>query len=231
MNLDRRAWLMCLDRLQVLAGRFGHAPLSALAFEMNRIVAELSPSLSQREHVVVANVMANQLARLVRLASLDDRPEVLLGFLNLSDTCGAMDHWRPRWLRLTACCVALLQSDDTLPARSGDARVTQILDDLQSRSADPSLTLSDLARLVHLSPSHAVRLLKRHTGSGFLAHLHRRRVTAARRLLIETALSVKEVAASVGYAHPSQLSRQFKRAYGNTPRTFRAALTNAPRST
>jgi AraC family transcriptional regulator len=79
-----------------------------------------------------------------------------------------------------------------------------------------------VAQTINLCPSYAARKLRAQTGFGFLAHLHRRRIAVARSLLVETSLSIKEIAATVGYAHQSDLSRHFKLAGGDSPVVFRA---------
>jgi AraC-like DNA-binding protein len=49
-------------------------------------------------------------------------------------------------------------------------------------------------------------------------------VQEARRLLVETTLSIKEVAARCGYDRVSQFDRQFGRQCGMTPGVYRFAL-------
>jgi AraC-like DNA-binding protein len=48
------------------------------------------------------------------------------------------------------------------------------------------------------------------------------RVQEARRLLVETTLSIKEVAARCGYDRVSQFDRQFGRQCGMTPGVYRS---------
>lgn len=50
------------------------------------------------------------------------------------------------------------------------------------------------------------------------------RLRAARRLVETTALSVSEIALRCGYADPSALTRAFRRAFGQTPRSLRSAV-------
>jgi transcriptional regulator GlxA family with amidase domain len=94
------------------------------------------------------------------------------------------------------------------------------------RHVSSKLTMREVAQTINVCSRRWARILKQQTGFGFLEHLHRCRINVARRLLNETVLSIKEVAAKVGYAHPSQLSRQFKLACGETPLAFRAARIN-----
>lgn len=76
-------------------------------------------------------------------------------------------------------------------------------------------------------------LFAANTGQGFMTHLHVRRVAAARRMLIESQRSVKEVAAAVGYRSVTQLDRYFKRVFALTPNAVRAgahAMSQSPTS-
>ena len=105
-------------------------------------------------------------------------------------------------------------------SRQSVQRALAIIDE---RFDDPTLRLATLAPAVNLSPSHLSRSLKRYSGLGFLEHLHRRRVAKACGLLSARSLSVKEVAAAVGYGGTSELDHHFKRLLGVTP-TRRARI-------
>jgi AraC family transcriptional activator of pobA len=50
-----------------------------------------------------------------------------------------------------------------------------------------------------------------------------RRMAQARRLLVETDLTVGEIASRVGYADPGYFTRLFRRMHGVTPLGWRAA--------
>ncbi len=94
---------------------------------------------------------------------------------------------------------------------------------LDRRYAEPRLALRDVALAANVSLSQTARLLKRQTGRGFVAHLHERRLAAARGYLTGTTLSIKEIADRVGYKSASELGRHFRRSCGRTPREYRSA--------
>jgi AraC-like DNA-binding protein len=168
--------------------------------------------------------MINLLLRLVRGAGIDGRAEVAKAFLNLVDAGPTMEHWRLQWLRTTKCCAAALPHEvETHELQIIDIRVTRMLRLVHTRYVDSTLTMRQLAQAVNLCPSRAARMLKQQTGWGFPTHLHRCRILLARRLLLEAGLSIKEIAAAVGYAYASQFSRHFKVACGVTPLAFRTA--------
>jgi transcriptional regulator GlxA family with amidase domain len=67
------------------------------------------------------------------------------------------------------------------------------------------------------------------TSRGFPEHLHELRIRESRRLLVVTTLTVKEIAAAVGYHDAAQFCRQFKRACKTSPALFRRAALAANR--
>lgn len=85
------------------------------------------------------------------------------------------------------------------------------------------IKLEDVAGAVHLSPFHLARLFKQVSGLSPHQHLVQVRVNAARSLLSAGSgqRSLAEVAAAVGFADQSHLTRQFKRHFGVTPSQVR----------
>ena len=92
-----------------------------------------------------------------------------------------------------------------------DRRIVQALHEIDRRYADPRLRLKGLAHQLAVSPTHLTQLLKLSTGATFGAHVHQRRVAQAQALLVASPLSIKEIAARVGYASTTQLDRHFKK--------------------
>jgi AraC-like DNA-binding protein len=191
---------------------------------MNDLVVQLPASLDRGEQIMVSGVFGHLLARLVRVAGIDGRADVTSAFLDLAEAGQTIKSWRRQWLRTTERCAALLPDADRYGGHVTDTRVTQMLRFIEERYVDPKLTMKQVAQVIELCPSHAARMLKQQTGGGFLVHLHRCRILLARRLLVETTLPMKEVSATVGYSHPSQFSRHFKLACGETPRAFGMTL-------
>jgi AraC-like DNA-binding protein len=78
-----------------------------------------------------------------------------------------------------------------------------------------------VARHVRLSRWHLTRLLVRYLGKPYREVVRRARMREAERLLCDDALSMKEVAASLGYPHATELDRVFKQHFGVTPTEWR----------
>lgn len=100
--------------------------------------------------------------------------------------------------------------------------VTQAVDFINENYAT-DLSLSDIAAAAHLSPFHLSRIFKRATGATPHQYLLQVRVNSARSLLTAGAgdRSLAEVAAAVGFADQSHLTRHFKRMLGVTPKQLR----------
>ena len=75
-----------------------------------------------------------------------------------------------------------------------------------TRHLDEPLQVATLAAQANISPSHFFALFKRQTGCAPIDCFIRLRMQHACRLLEETVLSVKEVAATLGYDDPFYFS-------------------------
>ena len=83
------------------------------------------------------------------------------------------------------------------------------------------LQVAKLAALVNVSASHYFALFKRRTGCAPIDFFIRLRMRQACRLLSGTLLSVKEVAAALGYEDPFYFSRMFKSVVQVAPSEYR----------
>jgi two-component system, response regulator YesN len=107
------------------------------------------------------------------------------------------------------------------PTVAVSPRVDRILRFIRARHGDPVLDLASMAGAARLSRCHVSRLIKHESGVGFATHLRAIRVRHAKHLLQSTDLSVKEIAAAVGYTNTNALDRNFKAVTGVTPTQYR----------
>ena len=84
-------------------------------------------------------------------------------------------------------------------------------------------TLAAIAAEVGLSQFHFTRAFKQSTGVSPHRYLIQCRLERAKQLLANTDASVTEIAASVGYSEPTQLSRLFAMEMDTTPSAYRRA--------
>lgn len=85
------------------------------------------------------------------------------------------------------------------------------------------ISLRDVASAVSLSPAHLTTTVRRKTGHTVQEWITERRMAQARRLLVETDLTVDEIGGKVGYADPAYFVRSFRRNHGATPLRWRRA--------
>jgi AraC family transcriptional regulator, transcriptional activator of pobA len=93
---------------------------------------------------------------------------------------------------------------------------------IEERYGEP-ISLKDVAGAVGLSAGHLTTVVRRKTGRTVLEWIVERRMAEARRLLVETDLSVEEVGRGVGYADAGYFARTFRHAHGATPLGWRRA--------
>jgi YesN/AraC family two-component response regulator len=84
------------------------------------------------------------------------------------------------------------------------------------------VTLDDAAGAVCLNPKYLSRLFREKTGVGFSDFKLGVKVERAEQLLKNTALSVEQISARLGYENSDSFIRQFKKLRGKTPARFRA---------
>jgi AraC-like DNA-binding protein len=83
------------------------------------------------------------------------------------------------------------------------------------------LAVSDAAHMVHMSLPQFMKTFKKVAGTTLVAYLNHVRLSTAARLLNETALTIAEIANEVGFSDQSYFDKQFKRAFGCSPKQFR----------
>ncbi|MBE1281968.1 MAG: helix-turn-helix domain-containing protein [Rhodobacteraceae bacterium] len=86
------------------------------------------------------------------------------------------------------------------------------------------LSIGDVARQVGRSQKDLEARVRKELGATPQAVYKHLRLIQARKLVLETELSVSEVALRSGYDNPSALTRAFKAEFGATPRTLRGQV-------
>jgi AraC-like DNA-binding protein len=98
--------------------------------------------------------------------------------------------------------------------------VKQVLRFIEANYRD-SIGLQEVAKEVNLSPAYLTDMIRRETGKTVLSWIVERRMTEARRLLLETDRAVNQIAEEIGYFDASYFSRLFRRLNGTTPQAWR----------
>ena len=93
--------------------------------------------------------------------------------------------------------------------------------DIFDRHLDSSVSLDDLARECRLSVNHFSRAFRRSTGLAPHRWLMRRRVEAAKDLMLAEPMPLAQVAVACGFADQSHFTRTFASLIGLTPARWR----------
>jgi AraC family transcriptional regulator len=128
----------------------------------------------------------------------------------------------------TQVCVQILRHHALVTFREkplGGAGLSALQAKLVSRyideNIDQQLRLIDLANVARISVTHFLRQFKRRFGCAPHVYVIQRRLERAQRLLAKTSLSIKEVAASSGFADQSHMTRAFQKYLRTTPAAYR----------
>lgn len=110
--------------------------------------------------------------------------------------------------------------DDARGGTAPDTRVQAACRWITQHLAE-DLSLDEVAREVHLSPSRLAQLFREHTGLSLLRWREDQRLQMARHLLQTTGTPVSHISASVGYDDQLYFSRVFRKRMGVSPTEFR----------
>lgn len=128
-------------------------------------------------------------------------------------------------LKIVRKWINRLPSGDVPAANRSQHHVEKMLDWLEAHFRE-SFSLQALADYVFLSPYHASRLFKKHTGSTMTAYLIARRIKEAAAIIATTNISVKEVSRRVGFHGDAYFCKQFKQLTGLSPTEYRHQIEN-----
>ena len=144
--------------------------------------------------------------------ALPGRDEDELGLVGRIDSASALEAWVESRLRAAWARVEESRGGSTLVGA-----VRRLVE--EEYAAD--IGLDGTARRFNVSKNYLCLLFRRETGTNFVNYLNQVRIARAKELLVGTSLSVKEVAARVGYKNPNYFSRMFKRLEGKTVTEFK----------
>lgn len=115
----------------------------------------------------------------------------------------------------------------SLQARLGVSHpgLIRALQAMESALEEP-LSRDELARAANMSERQLDRLFLAQVGKGLSPYYLQLRLERAYELLIQTGMSLLEIAMACGFSRASSFSRAYRKAYGTTPRQDRANALN-----
>ena len=114
---------------------------------------------------------------------------------------------------------------DLAPAvKGGSLLCRRALEALDQHYMDADLSLVSLSGMLAVSPNHLSACVKKYAGETFINILIRKRMEAARELLVSSSLRIQEIAQRCGYTDQHYFSYCFKKYCGESPNTMRRRL-------
>ena len=89
------------------------------------------------------------------------------------------------------------------------------------QNSENEIYLEQIAQEIHISPNYLSKIFKENTGMGITEYITRLRVAKAEQLIIETELSITEIAFLCGFGSQSSFSRAFNKYSGCSALEFK----------
>lgn len=117
--------------------------------------------------------------------------------------------------------------DDTLleanEYQSLNKSIQEVMDYVED-NFNADISLKGIAEIVHLNASYLSSLFKEELNMTFSEYLTRRRIQEAKRLLMQTDLTINEIAEKVGYQTAKYFIKIFKQYENTTPNSYRKSM-------
>jgi AraC-like DNA-binding protein len=226
-----------LTRLTVPEWWFGsaHRDLSLQGYSLERVERMVFGATAQSPRGVPARVEISQLT----LRGRDYHSIAwLAGLVAAGWMAFGLWFFRAHARAMTANVDTQLKSDLPLVAYRQltlepyrDKEKASVLRFIATNYTSPELDLEAVVVATGANRTKVNSVLKSELGMTFTTYLNKLRLTEAARLLTEqTAMTVAEIAYSVGYANVSYFNRLFKEEYGCTPKAIRTLADPQERS-
>ena len=116
---------------------------------------------------------------------------------------------------------------DNIPVVNESERAMCMMQYLQQHINQPEMLTSEvLGERFNIAPSYVGAYFKHHFREDLREYVVRNRLRNVERLLANTSMTVKEIAASMGYTDSSHLIRQFRACHNMSPLDFRRSVTS-----
>jgi AraC-like DNA-binding protein len=172
------------------------------------------PAIPVIELIVARSLVARFLCEIARRQSCDLLPATIVTRLESVPA--------ERFSETVTDAIRHLLVDHQLSADGShvDTRVQAALELIKS-NCERRVRIDELAATVGLSRWHLERLMRKYTGASPREHLAVARMERAIALLAQRRLSIKELSYRLGYGNASAFTRNFRKRYGASPRSWR----------
>ncbi len=101
------------------------------------------------------------------------------------------------------------------------SQLAQVIDYMRANLIE-DISISDLAKLAHMSESHFSRSFKQSMGTAPHQYLMQQRVERAKQLLEKRSATISTIALDCGFANQTHLTKVFRQKTGMTPKAYQA---------
>ena len=128
---------------------------------------------------------------------------------------------RKKTAYLLACLLALFE--DKIKNEAISPLTKQIVEYVNKHLGE-KITLAEISRLTFFSPVYCDTVFKRDMGKSIIDYVLARRISEAKKHLLEDTLSLPAVALELGFADYNYFARVFKKRTGYTPTAYRKMI-------
>lgn len=206
----------------IITGSYGTASrIVNKVFEANFSRAQLSVEMAR---CLMFDLISTMIKALESISSTDADAEFwsrtrpirrLTGCHSLEQLRAEMD------VILQAVCEHVVAGRSTHAGRLRDSIEAIVEANLHDRNLGPEL----VADRLKMNSAYVARVYREESGAGLSHHIKHLRTAEAKRLLVESSLTVREIAGRVGFSDSNALIRAFKSVEGLTPGEYRDAAT------
>ncbi|WP_026263396.1 helix-turn-helix domain-containing protein [Paenibacillus sanguinis] len=157
---------------------------------------------------------------LVKKAEVDDAIVSRMELMFMLIDSGIPSNLDRSALLLESLLYELMSQTDQVEAGNRGRFALKVIEDI-SNSIFTNPPPEEIAARHHISVSTLRRIVHEYTGYPLNEFLHRLKAAEAKRILLNTELSVKEIGETLGYTDTFYFSRVFKRITGVSPRNYR----------
>lgn len=103
---------------------------------------------------------------------------------------------------------------------SNNEEIRKALTYIQKNLSRP-ITLEEVANHVYLSQYYFSKLFKKEMNINFVTYVNQRRIEEAKKLLVESSLSIETISRNLGFSQPSYFIKTFRSMTSSTPANYR----------
>ncbi len=92
------------------------------------------------------------------------------------------------------------------------------------KNYNKDISLEEVSQVISLNPHYFSRLFKKEVGMNFIDYLTKLRIEQAKKMLLQTSLTIGEISNSIGYHDANYFSRVFSKIVGVPPTEFRMKM-------